>query len=155
MYFENTSYYTARPLSSVADARWGWLQGRGGKPNADKSGQGGLRVGNSYAFSMSFIDNPLHDSVSSHKKKKYSPLKLAIRQAWVQCVGDLIFSAYECRWPVLSLITPSSHWQCMVSVLIIADLARGAEQKSRTKFLLWPGFEPRTSSLLTTRPLLP
>jgi len=42
VYFENTSYYTARPLSSVADARWGWLQGRGGKPNADKSGQGGL-----------------------------------------------------------------------------------------------------------------
>ena len=43
-------------------------------------------------------------------------------------VSDFIFlpSAYEGIWPVLSLATSSSQWQCTVSVLIIAELARGA-----------------------------
>ena len=55
-------------------------------------------------------------------------LKLALRQPWVWSVSDFIFlaSAYEGGWPVLSLAVSSSHQQCTVSVLIIAELARGA-----------------------------
>ena len=55
-------------------------------------------------------------------------LKLALRQPWVWSVSDFIFlaSAYEGGWPVLSLAVSSSHRQCTVSVLIIAELARGA-----------------------------
>ena len=33
---------------------------------------------------------------------------------------------YEGEWPVLSLTISSSHWQRVVSVLIIAELAKGA-----------------------------
>ena len=51
----------------------------------------------------------------------------SLGQPWVWSVSDFIFvaTAYECGWPVLSLTISSSHWQCAVSVLIIAELARG------------------------------
>ena len=55
-------------------------------------------------------------------------IKLSLRQPCVWSVSDFIFlaTAYESGWPVLSLTVSSSHWQSAVSVLIIADLARGA-----------------------------
>ena len=51
--------------------------------------------------------------------------KLVLRQPWLWSVSDFIFlaSAYEGEWPVLSLTVSSSHWQCVVSVLIIVELA--------------------------------
>ena len=58
-------------------------------------------------------------------------LKLALRQPRVWIVSDFIFlaTAYEGGWPVLSL----NIWQRMVSVLIIAELARGASEAEISK----------------------
>ena len=44
-------------------------------------------------------------------------------------VSDIIFFAmtYDGKWPVLSLAVSSSHGQCTVSGLVVAELARGAE----------------------------
>jgi len=55
------------------------------------------------------------------------PLKLVLRQPWVWSVSNFIFlaSAHGGGWPVLFVTVSSSHWQCMVSILIIAKLARG------------------------------
>ena len=75
------------------------------------------------------------------KKKKISPsLKLSLRQPWVWSVSDPIFlaTAYEGGWPVLSLTVLSSYWQSAVSVLIIAELARGC----RWSINLGPNFCP-------------
>ena len=56
-------------------------------------------------------------------------LAMGMRQPWAWSVIDFIFLAlaYEGAWPVLSLTVSSSHWQCTVSVLIIAELARGCK----------------------------
>jgi len=51
----------------------------------------------------------------------------------------------EVRLPILSLTVSSSHSQCAVSVLIIADLTRRCWVEPN--FWDWPGFEPRTSWL--------
>ena len=62
-------------------------------------------------------------------KKKSNPLiKLFLSQPWVWSVSNFTFlaTAYEDDgWPVLFLDISFSHLQCMVSVLIIAKLARG------------------------------
>jgi len=59
-------------------------------------------------------------------EEKEQSLKLGLGQPWVWSVSDFIFlvSANEGRWLVLFL--SSSRLQCMVSALIIADLAMGA-----------------------------
>ena len=66
--------------------------------------------------------------ITSYYIEEDHSLKLALGQPWVWSVGDFIFlaMAYEGGWLVLSLTVSSSHWQCAVSVLIIAELARGA-----------------------------
>ena len=82
-----------------------------------------------------------------HEQEEQS-LNLALGHPWVWSVSDFIFlaSAYELGWSVLSLTISSSHWQRTVSVLIIAELERApVEQKSQTKFLPWPGFQPQNS----------
>ena len=78
----------------------------------------------------SWMNIECHNPFSPCKaEEEAQSLKLALGQPWVWSVRDLIFlaSAYEGGWPVLSLTVSSSHWQCTVSVLIIDELARGAD----------------------------
>src|SRR5688572_26057368 len=51
---------------------------------------------------------------------------ISVTAMGLRSVSDFIFlaSVYEGGWPVLSLTVSSSHRQCSVSVLIIAELAR-------------------------------
>ena len=84
----------------------------------------------------------------------------SLGQSWVWSVSDFIFLAlaYEGRWPVLSLTISSSHWQCAVSVLIIAELTRGRRWSRNLEPNFCPGRdlnpEPHgwRSSTLTTGP---
>ena len=95
------------------------------------------------------------------KKKKSSLLS----KPSVWSVSDFSFSlasAYELRWPVLSLTISSSHWQCIVSVLIIAELARGRRWSRNLEPNFCPGLdlipEPldwQSSTLLTKPPSTP
>ena len=81
-------------------------------------------------------------------------------QPWVWSVSDFIFLASACEgdWPVLFLTISSSHWQNMVSVLIIAELARGCRCRRNLKPNLCPGWDLNPemlkwqSSTLTIRP---
>jgi len=64
----------------------------------------------------------------------------------VWSVNNVVFLSWTYKgwwWPVLYLAVSSSHWQCSVSVLIIAELARGHRQSRN----LWQGFESPTSQL--------
>ena len=65
--------------------------------------------------------------VTIEEEVKDQSLKLVIGQPWVLSIIDFIFlaTANEGGWPVLSITVSSSHWQCVVRVLIIAGLARG------------------------------
>ena len=69
-----------------------------------------------------------------HEEEKQS-FKLALGQPCVWSVSDFVFLASVCegRWPVLSLIVSSSHWQCAVSILIIAAFARGCRWSRNLK----------------------
>jgi len=95
---------------------------------------------------------------SLEEEEEDQSLKLALRQPWVWSVSDFIFlaTAYEGGWPVLSLTFSSSHLQCMFSVLIIAELARGRRWNRNLEPNFWPGRdlnpEPHDwqSSTLTT-----
>ena len=87
---------------------------------------------------------------------------LALKQPWVWSVSDFIFlaTAYEGGWPVLFLSVSSSYWQCAISVLIIAELARGRRWNRilNSNFCPGRGLNPEPydwqSSTLTTRPVL-
>ena len=89
-------------------------------------------------------------------------LKLALGKPWVWSVSDLIHlaTAYEGGWPVTSLTVKFYHWQCVVSVLIVAELARERRWNRNLKpnFCLCRDLNPEPhdwqSSMLTTRPLL-
>ena len=89
----------------------------------------------------------------------YQSLKLALRQPCVWSVSDFSFlaTAYKGGWPVLSLTVSSSLWQCVVSVLIIGELARGRRLNVYLEPNFCPGrglnLEPHDwhSSTLTTR----
>ena len=61
------------------------------------------------------------------KEEEDEEQSLMLGQPVVCSVSDFIFlaSAYEGGWQVLSLTVSSSHWQCSVSVLVIAEFARG------------------------------
>ena len=86
-------------------------------------------------------------------------LKLTLMQPWLLNVSDFIFlaTAYESWWPVLFLPISASHWQCAVSVLVIAELARGRRWNRNLQPNFCPGLglnlEPHDwqSSSLTTR----
>ena len=112
------------------------------------------------------IDNELwmlQESVGSkyaceEEEEEEQSLKLALGHPWIWSVSDFIFlaSAYAGGWPVISVTVSSSHWQCAVSGLIIAELDRGSRRsRNLKKFLPWPGFDPGLldcqSSTLTTR----
>jgi len=85
--------------------------------------------------------------VKKLKKKKSSPLS---EHGYVVLANEFIFltSVYEGGQPVLSLAISSSRRQSAVSVgpthHNLSWLGAQMEQKFVTKFLLWPGFEPRT-----------
>jgi len=89
----------------------------------------------------------IHPSAVMHIKEeeKSNPPMLTMIQPGVWSVSDFVFLAlaYEGRWPVLSLAISSSHWQCTVSVLILAELAK----RSLTKLPHSLGWQ----STLTTR----
>ena len=64
----------------------------------------------------------------------------SLGQPCLRSVSDFIFlaMAYESRLPALSLAVSSFHWQCAVSVLIVAELAR----ERRWSINLYPNFCP-------------
>ena len=81
--------------------------------------------------------NQLHVKICPEEEQS---VKLVLRRLCVRSVSDFVFSAsaYEGGWPVLSHAISSSHWQCMVYVLIIARLARGCRWSRNIKSNFYP-----------------
>ena len=111
-------------------------------------------------FTHSMHSDHNYNILSNIEDKEDQSLKLALGQPRVWSVSDFIFSASanEGGWPVLSLTVSSSHWQCTVSVLIIAESARRCKWSrnlepnfsSGQDLNLWP--HVWRSSTLTTGP---
>ena len=57
-------------------------------------------------------------------EEKVQVLKMALGMKCQQ-LHCLNLKAFKDGWPVLSLAVSSSHQQCMIGVLIIAELGRG------------------------------
>src|SRR6218665_706095 len=69
---------------------------------------------------------------TTRRREEEQTHDLALVQPRPSSISAFIFlvSAYESRQSVLSLAISSSHRQCTVSVLVLAELARGAYRQT-------------------------